>query len=170
MAALSAMIGSMDAPTSGVPTLLGMFGGGSVLLAAAYFAGVRLIPLGVGATALTVCVVAFLNGDTSSVLLSVGPALLALAGFSWQLMRTAARPPVDFWETRWREWKWSLAVLAVAATVLVTWYFSAEWATTLAFGAVPATVALLSLADDLATDRFAGAVQRIRTRSPLHLD
>ena len=151
--------------------MLGMFGGGSVLLAAAYFAGVRLIPLGVGATALTVCVVAFLNGDTSSVLLSVGPAT---AGARWLLLAVDAHcgtaacgllgDPLAGVEVAARR------LWLVAATVLVTWYFSAEWATTLAFGAVPATVALLSLADDLATDRFAGAVQRIRTRSPLHLD
>ena len=170
MAALSAMIGSMDAPTSGVPTLLGMFGGGSVLLAAAFIRRRATHPARGGRDRIDRLCRRFSQRRHELVLLSVGPALLALAGFSWQLMRTAARPPVDFWETRWREWKWSLAVLAVAATVLVTWYFSAEWATTLAFGAVPATVALLSLADDLATDRFAGAVQQIRTRSPLHLD
>ena len=57
MAALAAKIGWLDAPASGIPILLGMFGGGAVLLAAAYFAGVRLIPLAVGGAVITVSIV-----------------------------------------------------------------------------------------------------------------
>ena len=97
---------------------------------------------------------------------------MTLGGFYWQLRRTAERPPLDFWETLWREWKWPLAVLSVAATVLTTWSISQDWTAALVFGAVPATFALLNLAYDLATDHLAGVVQRYRLGSwfPVHLD
>jgi hypothetical protein len=149
-----------------------MLASGLVLLGAAYFAGVRLIPLGVGGAVILAGVA--LGVDTAAggvyALLFCPAALLTLSGFYWQVRRTAQRPPLDFWETRWREWKWPLAVLAVAATVLPVWLLSGEWAGALAFGAFPATCALLNLIYDLATDRFAGVLQRLGSRLPLHLD
>jgi len=137
----------------------------SVLLGAAYFAGVRLIPLGAGG------LIIFLGFAGSALLLNLA-ALPVLAGFYWQLRRTAERPPPDFWETRWREWKWPLAVLAVAVTMLVAWLASQEWSTTLAIGAVPTAIAVLILAHDLATDHLGDFVQhhRLGARFPLHFD
>jgi hypothetical protein len=152
--------------------VIGLYGGGPVLLGAAYFAGVRLIPLGAGAMIIFFGIDAAFTSTVGPGLLFCPAALLVLAAFYWQLRRTAERPPPDFWETRWREWKWPLAVLAVAGTMLVAWLASEEWSVTLACGAVPAVIALLTLAHDLATDHLAGFVQRHRlgARIPLHFD
>jgi len=86
----------------------GLLASGSVLLAAAYFAGVRLIPVGAGGTAIAFGVVTGIDAatDLAYELLFCSAALVALGGCYWQLRRTAERPPQDFWETRWRGWKW----------------------------------------------------------------
>jgi hypothetical protein len=57
-------------------------------------------------------------------------------------------------------------------TILVARLIFGEWSVALPFGAVPATIALLTLAHDLATDHLAGFVQRHRlgARIPLHFD
>jgi hypothetical protein len=143
---------------------LGLLAGGSVVSAAAYFAGVRLIPLGAG---VMVILVGLLMGSLGAMFVAV---LLTFGCFYLQLRRTADHPPVDFWETRWRRWKWPLAVLAVVATVVLIWQLSGEWTVAFVVGAFPATIALLNLINDLATDRFAGLVQRLGSWLPLHLD
>ena len=146
-----------------------VFAAAPILLAAAYFAGVRLIPLVAGGTILAFCAGAGMAGDTRLLLSLAFPAALVLAGFYWQFRRTVEWPPLDFWETRWREWKWPLTVLTVAATATVTWFLSKAWDVVLVISAVPATVALLNLAYNLTLDRLARVIQ-LGSRFPLHFD
>lgn len=81
-----------DVPT-GPLTLAGLTIAGTTVLAAAYFAGVRYIPLLAGG-AVAGCGVGFTLAYETELAFVFGlPGLLVLGGFYWQLRRVAERPP-----------------------------------------------------------------------------
>jgi hypothetical protein len=155
---------------------VGLFGAAAGVLAAAYVGGVRAVPLTVGGTiagfGLGFGLSHGINGDFGEALLYGIPCLLLLACGYLQLRRVTDRPPLDFWETRWHDWKWPLAIAAVVATAVISWSFSGNWVATLWVTAIPATAAVLNLATELLGDRLARAAQRHRlgARISLHFD
>ena len=155
---------------------VGLFGAAAGVLAAAYVGGVRAVPLTVGGTiagfGLGFGLSYGINGDFGEALLYGIPCLLLLACGYLQLRRVTDRPPLDFWETRWHDWKWPLAIAAVVATAVISWSFSGSWVATLWVTAIPATAAVLNLATELLGDRLARAAQRHRlgARISLHFD
>jgi hypothetical protein len=133
---------------------------------------VRAIPLFAGGTIVLFGLIFTIRGGDVLALLFGLPGLLVLAAFWRQLQRARERPPLDFWETAWSEWKWPLAVAATVATAAFTWYFSGDLVWVLWLTAVPATWAVLNLAVDLLAYRVTSIVARYRldSRLLLHLN
>ena len=145
---------------------------GTTVLAAAYFAGVRYVPLLAGGAVAGCGVGLTLANETELALVFGLPGLLALGGFYWQMRRVAERPPLDFWETRWHKWRWPLAMLPVVATATVDWPFYFRSVLALVFASIAAGMLLLHAITELISDRFAGTVLRFRNKLPflLHFD
>ena len=83
--------------------LAGFTASGTIVLAAAYFAGVRYTPLVAGGAMLVHGGAATLANQFEMALGFGLPGLLVLGAFYWQIRRTAERPPREPWETRWRK-------------------------------------------------------------------
>lgn len=160
----------LDAVSSGLWILVNM-AVLPTLLASAYFAGVRIIPLMAGGLVLSISNAVMTDGLP---LLFIGaPAsILVLSAFYWQLRRVKEHPPLDFSETKWRKWKWPIAVATVAATATVTSFLDSNWTAVLILTAIPAMWTALSAVSELLSNRLARAASRCRLVSWIlfHLD
>lgn len=152
-------------------TLAGLTIAGTTALAAAYFAGVRYVPLLVGGTVVTYGIAGVLANETEPAIMFSLLGLLVLGAFYWQIQRTAERPPRESWETRWHKWRWPLAILPVAASATLgslNGFVYFLWIPAI-FVFAPGIILLLHAMAELTPSRFTDAVTRFRDKSPLVL-
>jgi hypothetical protein len=96
-------------------------------------------------------------------------SVVLVAAFAVQLRHYRDRPPPEFWETHWYEWKRPLLVGVPGVAGVLTWIISGgQVEATIWFTAVPAAFAVLNAA----ASRFGAftARNRLDVRSSLHLD
>ncbi|GIM89139.1 hypothetical protein [Paractinoplanes toevensis] len=141
-------------------------GGFAIGFGGAYVGGVRIVPLTAG---VVVAVTPVFNDIGDFITLLALPALLLLVVVVVLLRRYRDRPPPEFWETRWYEWKRPLLVGVPGVAGVLTWILSGGdlWLTAW-FAGIPAVFAALNAT----ADRIGAFVARNRldVRFPLHLD
>ncbi|GIF20385.1 hypothetical protein BJ973_001710 [Actinoplanes tereljensis] len=147
-----------------------LFAGTAASLGAAYAGGVRVVPAAMAGVLLVSVAVLFDSAeDRSAGLFLAVPAIVMLAAFAVRLHRHRDRPPLEFAESWWYQWRSSMMVAVPGLSGVVGWIVyggdleGAAW-----FGGVPALFALLHVIGN----RFGAfaARNRLSSRLPLHFD